>query len=386
MFFVSFHGGSATKQVKNPINNVFAYDDDGNQLAANILDAGNTTRLDELRGLYLVPGTGTGTGTLYVVNGSKHTSNILTFSGSGTSYGSPEVFASAETTPAIDHPFAAAFDGNSRWYISNQDTNVVVTLTAAAGSSPAGAAPASAASVGGYLDALYPKGEFLAGTLIASAIDNLPSVQVTTKVPKELGGLDALLVLDSGESDDAAGASTSGTGGTSGMSSTSNKSKVQHSVRDVQYAALSFNGETLALLFVVDEAAALVRIYDPSSGQPLRCSNPLPASPTHLLIDRGTVYVGVGNQVLSSPLPNPYDPTAPVWVLTPIPSLSNLPGDVSDMAFDSAGSFHVAIRTKNQVIKYDATFENPVPWASAMTDSPEFLLYVPDAASSVSRG
>jgi hypothetical protein len=364
MFFVSFHGGSATKQVKNPINNVFAYDDNGNQVAASILDAGST-QLDELRGLYLVPGTGTGTGTLYVVNGSKHTSNVLCFCGSGTSYGSPSVFASAQTTPAIDHPFAAAFDGNSRWYISNQDTNVVAALTAATGSSPASASP-----VGGYLDALYPKGAFLAGTLIASAIDDLPNVQVTTKVPKELGGLDAL--LDSGQSDDAASASKS-----------ASKSKVQHSVRDVQYVELPFNGETLALLFVVDEAAALVRIYNPSSGQPLRCSNPLPASPTHLLIDRGTVYVGVGNQVLSSPLPNPYDPTAPVWVLTPIPSLSNLPGDVSDMAFDSAGSFHVAIRTKNQVIKYDASFENPVPWASAMTDSPEFLLYVPDSASSV---
>lgn len=363
MFFVSFHGGSATKKVKNPINNVVAYDDDGNQLAASVLDAGKTP-LDELRGLYLVPGTGT-TGTLYVVNGSKHTSNVLSFSGSGTSYGSPSVFASAETTPAIDHPFAAAFDGDSFWYISNQDTNVVATLTTAAGSSPASASP-----VGGYLDALYPKGTFLAGTLIASAIDDLPNVQATTKVPKELGGLDAL--LDSGQSQSDEAASTS---------ASASKSKVQHSVRDVQYVELPFNGETVALLLVVDEAAALVRIYDPSNGQPLRCSNPLPASPTHLLIDRGTVYVGVGNQVLSSPLPNPYDWTAPVWVLTPIPSLSNLPGDVSDMAFDSAGSFHVAIRTKNQVLKFDASFENPVPWVSAMTDSPEFLLYVPDSAS-----
>lgn len=281
------------------------------------------------------------------------------------------MFASAQTTAAIDHPFAAAFDGNSRWYISNQDTNVVATLTAT------GSSPASASPVGGYLAALYPKGAFLAGTLIASAIDDLPDVQVTTKVPKELGGLDAL--LDSGQSDDAASASKSGS---ESASKSASKNKVQHSVRDVQYVELPFNGETLALLFVVDEAAALVRIYNPSSGQPLSCSNPLPASPTHLLIDRGTVYVGVGNQVLSSPLPNPYDPTASVWVLTPIPSLSNLPGDVSDMAFDSAGSFHVAIRTKNQVLKYDASFENPVPWASAMTDSPEFLLYVPDSASS----
>ena len=341
MFFVSFHGGGATKQIKHPINNVIAYDDDGNQIAADVLDAGSN-KLDELRGLSLDPGTGD----LYVVNGSKHTSNILRFTGSGTSFGSSSVFASADTTTAINHPFAAAFDGVSQWYVSNQDTNVVVALTAASGQTSA-----TAASLGGYLDALYASGTFLSGTLIASAVDNLPNVSATTKVPKELGGVDAL--IESG--------------------------KVQHSVRDVQYYASTYNGQTVALLFVVDEAASLIRIYDPATGQPLRCSNPLPASPTHLLIAQDTLYVGVGSQVLSSPIPNPYDPSAPVWVFTsPATSLSNLPGAVSDMAFDSTGSFHVAIRTKNQVLKFDPTFKSSTPWPAQMTDNPEFLLYIPD--------
>src|SRR5262245_34775746 len=115
MFFVSFHGGKPTSTVPNPINNVNAYDDDGNPLATDILNTDTVdakkdkVKLDELRGLYL----DASTGTLFVVNGSKHTSNILCFTGSGTAYASPTVFASADTTPAINHPFAAAFDGKS---------------------------------------------------------------------------------------------------------------------------------------------------------------------------------------------------------------------------------------------------------------------------------
>jgi hypothetical protein len=82
--------------------------------------------------------------------------------------------------------------------------------------------------------------------------------------------------------------------------------------------------------------------------------------------------------VLSSPIPNLYDPTDRAWVFTPIPSLAKCAGEVSDMAFDSSDYFHVAIRTQNQVLKYDPTFQNSTLWKSAMTDNPEFLLYIVD--------
>ena len=147
-------------------------------------------------------------------------------------------------------------------------------------------------------------------------------------------------------------------------------------MRDVAFYNLADNGVTLPLLFVVDEAAGLVRLYDPRTGQLLRSSNPL-TSPVHLLIAGDTIYVGAGDQVLSSPMPNPYDPNAPVWVFTPL-ALSPAPtGAVSGMAYDSKGNFHVAVRTKNLVIKYDAKLNNGVNWVSTpMPDNPEFLLYV----------
>ena len=191
---------------------------------------------------------------------------------------------------------------------------------------------------------------------MASSKNNLPNASQTngvTEVPKELGGL--AVELDS------------------------KGDKVRNSVRDVAYYGLNYNGSTLPLLFVVDEPAGLVRIYDPATGQLLRSSNPL-TSPVHLLIDGSTMYVGAEDQVLSSPIPNPYDPDAPVWVFAPVTLSPALPSgeSVSGIAFDGQGNFNVAIRTNNTVMKYDSSFSNGVQWVSTpMPDNPEFLLYIP---------
>ena len=334
MFFVTFH---------QTISNVYAYDDDGNLLnpqSPNVLNKDG----DELRGLYLE----TNTGYLYVVEGGKKASKVHCYQGADTNYKQLSDFISPKHDNAIDHPFALAFDGQGNCYVSNQDTNVVVALSIS-NDGRKGAPEAVAA----YLTALYPKGTFLPGTLVASAQSDLPNAPQTKgvqAVKKELGGLAVEL--------------------------NTKKDKVQNSVRDVAFYNLDYNGAILPLLFVVDEAAGLVRLYDPRTGQLLRSSNPLTA-PVHLLIADDTIYVGAGDQVLSSPVPNPYDPNAPVWVFTPL-ALSPAPtGAVSSVAFDSKGNFHVAVRTKNLVIKYDAKFNNGVNWVSTpMPDNPEFLLYV----------
>jgi hypothetical protein len=105
------------------------------------------------------------------------------------------------------------------------------------------------------------------------------------------------------------------------------------------------------------------------------------SSPVHLLIEGSTIYVGAKDQVLSSPVPNPYDPNAPDWVFTPVEFSPALPkGEaVSGMAFDKHGNFHVAIRKAKQVMKYDSTFSHGTEWRTdPLPDFPEFLLYVPD--------
>jgi hypothetical protein len=334
MFFVTFH---------QSVSNVYAYDDDGNLLnphSPNVLDKDG----DELRGIYLEAASGY----LYVVSGGKKTSKVHCYQGSGTSYKQLSDFISPKHADSIDHPFAVAFDGSGNCYVSNQDTNVVAAL--AVSSDGLKGTPEAVAA---YLSALYPAGEFLQGTLVASSqadLPNAPQTKGVQAVPATLGGL--AVALDK------------------------KQEKVQNSVRDVAFYSLDYGGSALPLLFVADEAAGLVRVYDPVTGQLLRSSNQL-NSPVHLLIAGGTIYVGAGDEVLSSPVPNPYDPDAPTWVFTPV-ALSPAPGGaVSGMAFDAAGNFHIAVRTNNLVMKYDAQFGNGVEWVSTpMPDNPEFLLYV----------
>src|SRR5436853_1222925 len=338
MFFVTFH---------KTVANVYAYDDDGNLLSPSNPDVLSKDG-DELRGIYLE----LGSGLLYVVEGGKRTSKVHAYTGSGTSYKQASDFVSGKTTNAIDHPFAVAFDSQGHCYVSNQDTNVVAAFDMSSDGRKGTPAPC-----GEYLTTLYPSGTFLDATLVASSETNLPNAPQTknlTKVSKTLGGL--------------------------GVEIDTKHDKVQNSVRDVAFYQLSYEGSLYPLLFVVDEPADLVRAYNPITGQILRSSNPL-TSPVHLLIDGGTIYVGAKDQVLSSPIPNPYDPNAPIWIFSPVQLSPAIPSgeSVSGIAFDGSGNFHVAIRTKNTVIKYDSRFSNGIPWASTpMPDNPEFLLYVAD--------
>ena len=316
MFFVTFH---------QTISNVYAYDDEGNLLNPKspcVLNASGET-LDELRGIYLV------NGYLYVLNGGKSTSNILCFKGSGTSYSYQSTFI-ASGGP-IDHPFAMTFDGQGHCYVSNQDTNVVATLVVNS-DTQATLAPQPSA----FLQAVFPSGTFLQGTLVPSSDGGLPNVK-TTPVPQVLGGLYVSI----------------------------QKGKVQNSVRDVVY----YNG----LIFVLDEPGGLVRTYNAATGQPLINSNPV-SSPTHLLIQNNTMYVAAGNQVLSSPVPNPYDSDAAAWVFEPLISLGSS-DSASGMAFDSSGNFYVANRSSMKVHVYSSKFQPLQTWP-AMTDNPEFLLYM----------
>ena len=330
MLLISFH---------KKVANLYAYDANGGLLNAknpNVLNACKGYPFDELRGIYAA------NGYLYVLNGGKDTSNILTFPiAPPTPYtctGSPFIPAGGP----IDHPFAMAFDGAGHAFVSNQDTNVVAVLNVTSNTT------AALASTSSYLQAIYPQGVFLSGTFVASSVSPLPGVADTTPVPLELGGL--------------------------GVSEKKKKKKekVQNSVRDVAY--YPGNG---GLLFVVDEPTGIVRVYNAASGRPLLNSNPI-SSPTHLLINGETIYVSTGNQVLTAPIPNPYSAAMPSWVFTPLLAIDS--GDAaSGMAFDAAGHFYVAGRTSNQVSVFDSTNKfSPVTTWTGLPDNPEFLMYVPD--------
>jgi hypothetical protein len=333
MLFVTFHGGSS----KDSINNIYAYTTgSGPQKTASnpaVLNMLYPGQLSELRGMVLV------NDFLYVANGSKKTSNILCFQGSGTSYDLVSAFVCGNLN-SVNHPFSLAFDDADHCFVSNQDTNVVAIFNV--GSSGETTTPGPVAS---YLTGLGLSGTFLDATFVASKSGALPNVPPAPTLQKGQGGLDVTIT---------------GTG---------KDEKVQNSVRDVALA----NG----ILFVVDEPGGCVRMYDPSTGEYHGKSTAALKSPTHLLIQGSTLYVTAGTEIWSGALPT--DPSNPTLALTSV--FSTTLGDVAGLAFDQATppNSYVAIRTSNppQILLCDSNLQNPQQF-TICTDSPEFLLYVPD--------
>src|SRR5262249_30171596 len=155
---------------------------------------------------------------LYVLNGGKATSNILTFAiAQSPPYNCSDSSFILSGGP-IDHPFAMAFDGAGHAFVSNQDTNVVAVLNVTSNTT------AALGSTSPYLQAIYPQGTFLPGTFVASSVSPLPKVSDTTPVPLVLGGL-GVTITDESASADASDKKKK------------KKEKVQNSVRDVVFSA-----------------------------------------------------------------------------------------------------------------------------------------------------
>jgi hypothetical protein len=260
MLLVTFHGGSPG------INNVHAYDKHGNLVTKAALEDPKHGELAELRAMVLT------NGLLYVANGAKSESTVLAytvpsssslFKYAGTLVG-PTLSHKGHFETSIAHPFGIAFKNERTCFISNQDTNVV-SLVDVTGNGLVG----SLGAVSPYLKGLFPTGTFLDGTFVASQVGILPDVSVAaTAVAARNGGL---------------GVSLGGSG------------KVKNSVRGVAIAS--------GILFVCDEPGKVVDFYALTDGRYLGCSTALSASPTHLSIAGGGLYVSAGSTLYWAQLP-----------------------------------------------------------------------------------
>lgn len=329
MLLVTFHGGKPSKDIPDPVHNIYAYKDSGGDpVETNVLQgAGSDLKDAELRGLAWA------CGHLYVANGSKHANTILRFKGSGTKYDFTNVFASREGSSSqsgidsIFHPYALVFSNAQYCYVVSQDTDVVSRLAVSDSTGKTGsAAPIPSGLPSG--------GTFFEGTFVACSQKQLPGLTATTPVATPQG-----LAVDI------------------------ENGKVQHSVRDVLLAG--------ALLYVCDEAAGVVKAYD-VNGNCNQVSNSVP-SPAHLLLNNNQLYVSGGDTVMSAVLSSSSIKFAPV---------AGVDGkDASGMAFNAKGDkFFVADRKKNEVHSYDVsstgTFSNKKKIIDNMPDNPEFIYYV----------
>jgi hypothetical protein len=343
MLFVTFHGGkqpkSATRTTSapnedsslTPINNVYAYGDEGGSpLETKVLRGADEHLKDgELRGMVFYDKH------LYVLNGRKNANQILRFKGSGTKYEFKNVFASREGSSrheginSLYHPFAFALSGKKYCFVSNQDTNVVTRLKL----DHHQAKTASAASVA---SSLKGKGTYFDGTFVACSQGQLPGLTPTTPEPLPQG---------------------------LGVFIDPKLEKVHFSVRDILISG--------RLLYVCDEPAGVIKVYD-TDGNLVHFSNPVPR-PAHLLVQKKNLYVSGGDQVLLTKLDK--------FPLYFTPANGVIGKDASGMAFNAAGShFFVADRKMSSVYRYDVNrdgaFGNRTAVIKNMPDHPEFLLYI----------
>ena len=257
MLLVTFHGGASPG-----INKVFCYNTTTKALITDqALINIDASALSELRALVF------SNGFLYVANGGKSVSNVLTFQllgakqpnqfGYVANFIDPTFSKKGHFETSIAHPFSLAFDGAGFAYISNQDTNVVAQVAVSANfQTGALGSGCQSAYLIGLKSSLCPKVPcvFLDGTFVASQQGSLDHVNVTaTDVGPQFGGLAVSVAPTTG--------------------------KVQNSVRDVAIA----NG----MLFVCDEPGQIVRIYALPNGDYLGATTALPAMPTHLTVQNG---------------------------------------------------------------------------------------------------
>jgi hypothetical protein len=348
MLFVTFHDDDAGA------HNVAAYDDRGRLSKASVLEDPILGEA-ELRGLSFAPD-----GALWVLNGSAQASQILRYTGSGTSYRRAGVIASYPSLNSLWHPFDLAFtaQGTPRLcYVSNQDTDVVAYFALTPdfkGVTPLPPPPA-----------LPSGGKFLTGTFAAASACQLPGVQRTTPVRQLDGGLDVTVELL--EHKDKAGAWEL-------------QEKVTHSVRGVLW-----NGQTL---YVADEPGNAIKLYN-ASGYLLGQTEPIEA-PVHLCV-RSETYKGKSVETLyasgepgvfCATLPLPAKPGSKrIFTFSSEPLIEQK--GASGIAFGPT-TLYAGARRRGEIYAYESfsreAKEHPHKPFSVL-GSPEFILYVPGTSA-----
>jgi DNA-binding beta-propeller fold protein YncE len=321
VLYVSYHGDSGASSHSKDRNNVDVIDAH-HYVHRDVLGKGADLR--ELRGLAWGPD-----GDLWVVNGSKTTSEVLRFEGE-MKHGEHAfigVVASGKKLKALQHPYDLAFvPGTKDWYVSNQNTNVVAGPFPHDGSTP---------PIASYLSANYAGNNLLHGTFVASAIAGLEGHDTLEVPPPE------------------------------GLLATFEKGDIKHSVRGITH-----NG---TLLFVADEAADEVKGYDatgklvwqfpPDSADAVLTEPPVKA-PVQVVLDGGNLLIGSSDS----------DAVVRVDLVTGAhQDVASVPS-VSGIAVDAAGILYAAARQDKQIL-YGQQKSALKPYGpQPLDDEPEFIL------------
>jgi DNA-binding beta-propeller fold protein YncE len=331
VWWISYRG-----EGKHGLENIGVFEDDGTPRKEHplLLDpAPDAHPLHIARGFALVGDD------LYIANAWRKDSHIARYRRHGDMFHFAGIVVETKHVSAMVHPFDVELGDDGRIYVSCQDTNTVVAIL------PKTRRPAAVAA---HLRKKFPDGNFLPGTLVASALGHLP--EVGDRAPLDVPSPQGLkVVLDV-------------------------HGKPRHSVRGI----IVHRGH----LYVADEAGDAVKIFEVASGKLVaRIKGKRLMKPVHLVLHGETLYIGAAGtgSILAFEIPK----KAPHGRLRAPAVVDGKLKAPSGFAIGPDGDLYVAERLDQRVRRFSVTGKKKGTFIGGLPDMPEFLVHVPDQASAV---
>jgi hypothetical protein len=325
MWWISYRGEGRTG-----LDNIGVFDDDGKPRTPHPLLLDPSPKAHPLhiaRGFALIGDD------LYIANAWRKDSHVARYRRHDNAYRFAENLVTTREVAAMVHPFDVDLGDDGQLYVSCQDSNTVVAIL------PGSRRPAP---VAGELRKRYPRGKFLPGTLVASAQGKLPDVPTPAPDVPAPQGLEVVLDVHG---------------------------KPRHSVRGIV--------EHRNRLYVADEAANEVKIFDVASGRLLaRIRGKRMRKPVHLVLHGDTLYIGAAasGSLLAYDIPHRI-PSGKQKARTVIDEKLDAP---SGFAIGPDGDFYVAERLQQRIRRFSPEGKKKGTFIDGLPDMPEFILHVPD--------
>jgi DNA-binding beta-propeller fold protein YncE len=326
VWWISYRG-----EGKSGLDNIGVFEDDGSVRRKHplLLDAAPKAHpLHIPRGFALVGDD------LYIANAWRHDSHVARYRRHGDTFRYADNLVTSQDAVAMVHPFDIELGDDGRLYISCQDTNTVIAIL------PKTRKPAPVSS---HLRKSYPKGNFLPGTLVASARGRLPDAG--DRPPLDVPAPQGLnVVLDV-------------------------HGKPRHSVRGIIVHRKH--------LYVADEAGDEVKVFEVATGRLVaRVGNKRMRKPVHLILHGETLYIGAAGtgSILAYEIPKGA-PKGKQKAHVVIDAKLKAP---SGFAIGPDGDFYVAERWDQRVRRFGHDGRRKGTFIDHLPDIPEFLIHVRD--------
>ena len=326
MWWISYRG-----EGRSGIDNIGVFEDDGTPRRDHPLLLDPSPKAHPLhipRGFALVGDD------LYIANAWRKDSHIARYRRHDDTFHFAGILATTKQVSAMVHPFDVELGDDGRLYVSCQDTNTVVAIL------PKTSRPAPVAA---HLRKEFPDGNFLPGTLVASAQGRLPDVG--DRAPRDVPSPQGLeVVLDV-------------------------HGKPRHSVRGI----IVHRGH----LYVADEAGDAVKVFEVESGSLVaRIKGKQLRKPVHLVLHGETLYIGSAGT--GSILAYDIGKAEPRGKLKARVVIDAELGAPSGFAIGPDGDLYVAERFRQRVRRFSAKGKKKGTFIDGLPDIPEFLVHLPN--------